>query len=85
MLMQWCVLVLHVSLGLLINAGNRLVQKGTLHVKTTSFMANGVKLATGATWVQDGNVVITAGLAEAHSEFSLSTPTHNVTLHTVVP
>jgi hypothetical protein len=76
----WCVLVLLVSIGMLINAGNRLVQKGALHVKTTSFMANGITLATGATWVQEGNVVITAGIADAHSEFSLSTPTHNLTL-----
>jgi hypothetical protein len=57
--------------GVLICEGATLHQNGDLSISTTEFLATGVKVADGGTWLQLGRTTISAGAADG--DFSLST------------
>ncbi len=60
--------------GLSVAAGGRLVQKGQLSVSVTSYMGVGVRVAAGATWMQEGRTIVAAGSdtsTETRHHFSL--------------
>ncbi|ELR14129.1 uncharacterized protein ACA1_004980 [Acanthamoeba castellanii str. Neff] len=60
--------------GVLICEGATLHQNGDLSISTTEFLATGVKVAAGGTWLQLGRTTISAGAADG--DFSLTNGVH---------
>ena len=54
-------------------SGGVLQQQGELQVSVRAFMADGVRLASGASWLQLGSATISAGHVGHDRDFSLST------------
>lgn len=50
-----------------------LQQQGELQVSVRAFLADGVRLASGASWLQRGSATISAGHLGHDRDFSLST------------
>lgn len=59
--------------GIEVGAGGVLQQQGKLQVSVRAFLADGVRLASGASWLQLGSATISAGQAGHDRDFSLST------------
>ncbi|ELR23825.1 uncharacterized protein ACA1_335220 [Acanthamoeba castellanii str. Neff] len=58
--------------GIEVGAGGVLQQQGKLQVSVRAFLADGVRLASGASWLQLGSATISAGQAGHDRDFSLN-------------
>jgi hypothetical protein len=67
--------------GIEVGAGGVLQQQGELQVRVRAFLADGVRLASGASWLQLGSATISAGQAGHDRDFSLSTRPPLQSLH----
>jgi hypothetical protein len=61
------------SSGIVVGAGGVLQQQGELRVSVRAFLADGVRMASGASWLQLGSATISAGHVGHDLDFSLST------------
>jgi hypothetical protein len=64
--------------GIVVGAGGVLRQQGELRVSVQAFLADGVRLASNASWLQLGSASISAGHVGHDRDFSLSTRTRPI-------